>query len=290
MSEVRKEVSERKELGRECMPWTSKHLKWLINTGKKVKTSEGKDVEVWEFKHAQDDAIMSAWARHFRNHYCLDTEIDILRNGTGFSRVEYLTNIKLPDSVVAPGPSIRAGDFGEILVADYLQYILGYWVPRSRYEGKAIRNESTKGCDIIGFKYFNNGKDEKDDVLAIFEAKTQFTGTVANPRLQDAVNDSAKDYIRRAETLNAIKQRFLKQNLLVDVDKIARFQNLEDRPYREIYGAAALFSSENIDETKIAETKTKDHPHAKGLILLVFHGKDMMTLVHELYRRVADEA
>ncbi|MBU4502113.1 MAG: DUF1837 domain-containing protein [Nanoarchaeota archaeon] len=272
------------------MSWTSKHLKWLCDTGKRLRTPDGKDVEIWEFKHNNDDAVFSAWAKHFRNHYCFDTEIDILRCGTGYSRSEYLTNIKLPDSSVAPGPSIRAGDFGEILVADYLQYILGYSVPRRRYAEKSVRNESTKGCDIIGFKYFHNGMDEKDDVLAIFEAKTQFSGTIANPRLQDAVNDSTKDQIRKAESLNAIKQHYVKQNLIDDVEKIARFQNLEDRPYREIYGAVALFSTQVLNETKIAETKTKHHPHAKELVLLVFHGNDMMTLVHELYRRVADEA
>jgi len=272
------------------MSWTSKHLKWLIDTGKRLKTTDGKKIEIWEFKHNNDDAIMSTWARHFRNHYCFDTEIDTLRNGTGYSRAEYLSNIKLPDCSVAPGPSIRAGDFGEILVADYLQYILGYSVPRSRYAEKSVRNESTKGCDIIGFKYFHNGKDEKDDVLAIFEAKVQFSGTTANPRLQDAVNHSTKDRIRKAESLNAIKQRFLKQNLLVDVEKIARFQNLEDRPYREVYGAVALFSTQILNEAQIAETKTKDHPRAKELVLLVFHGNDMMNLVHKLYRRVADEA
>lgn len=272
------------------MSWTSKHLKWLCDTGKRLKTSDGKNIEIWEFKHSNDPAILSAWAKHFRNHYCLDTEIDMLRNGTGYSRAEYLANIKLPDSSVAPGPSIRAGDFGEILVADYLQYILGYSVPRSRYADKTVRNESTKGCDIIGFKYFCNGKDEKDDVLVIFEAKTQFSGTTSNSKLQDAVNDSAKDYIRKAESLNAIKQHFLKENLLVDVEKIARFQNLEDRPYREIYGAVALFSTQILDEDQMIKTETKSHPHAKELILLVFHGSDMMNLVHDLYMRVADEA
>jgi hypothetical protein len=96
------------------MPRTSKHLKWLIDTRKRLKTSDGKNIEIWEFKHNNDDAILSAWAKHFRNHYCFDTEIDSLRNGTGYSRRDYLNNIKLPDSLVTPGTSIRAGDFGEI--------------------------------------------------------------------------------------------------------------------------------------------------------------------------------
>ena len=155
------------------MPWTSEHTKWLVDTGNRLNTLDGKTVEVWEYCHEQDDYILSAWAKHFRNHYCLDSEIDYYRRGPGLTRAEFLNNIKFPDQSLKPGPSIRAGDFGELLVADYLQYILGYWVPRTRYADKTIRNESTKGCDIIGFKMI--GKEESPrDILAIFEAKTQF--------------------------------------------------------------------------------------------------------------------
>src|SRR3546814_8878008 len=41
----------------------------------------------------------------------------------------------------APGPSTRAGDFGEILVADFIEYVLGYWCPRQgRFEDRENRN------------------------------------------------------------------------------------------------------------------------------------------------------
>ena len=58
------------------MPWTSEHINWLIDTGERLTTVDGKTVEVWEFRHEEDDEILSLWARHFRNHYCLDSEID----------------------------------------------------------------------------------------------------------------------------------------------------------------------------------------------------------------------
>ena len=165
------------------MSWNSNHLRWLTNTGKRIITADGKTIEVWEFKHKNDEDILSAWATHFRNHYCLDSEIDSLRNGTGYSRAEYLKKIKFPDATTAPGPSIRAGDFAEILVADYLRYILGYWVPRTRYVDKTIRNESTKGCDTIGLKIIKDGKMSENDVLAIYESKTQFSGSRPKPNL-----------------------------------------------------------------------------------------------------------
>lgn len=272
------------------MPWTSEHIEWLVDTGERLKTADGKEVVVWEFSHDQDDAVLSAWAKHFRNHYCFDTEIDYWRKGYNCTRAEYLNTIKFPDPKAAPGPSIRAGDFGEVLVADFLEYLLGYWVPRTRYGDKTIRNESTKGSDIIGFHIVNNGKSSSKDRLAIFEAKAQFSGKKAKERLQDAVDRSAKDIARKAESLNAIKQRLHGRNELDDAEKIERFQNEVDHPYKEVYGAVALFENRLFDDDLTSSTDASSHPHSGGLTLVIIKGDQMMALVHELYRRAADEA
>ena len=72
--------------------------------------------------------------------------------------------------------------------------------------------------------------------------------------------------------------------------KVERFQNPVDNPYIKKYGAAALFSIDSYDETKIQIINTSNHIDASNLILLVVKGKDMMNLVYELYRRAADEA
>lgn len=256
-----------------------------------LKSADGLDIPVWEFRYSDDDIVMSAWARHFRNHYCLDTEIDYLKRGYGCSRAEYLNTIKFPDNSAAPGPSIRAGDFGELLVADYLEYVLGYWVPRTRYADKAVRNESTKGCDVIGFRLFGNGADSLEDTLAIFESKAQFAGNGREGgTLQHAVDGSAKDQVRKAESLNAMKQHLLDKQRLEEATAVERFQNTEDRPYRELYGAVALFSTPLFDQRVAIQTTIEHHPNLASLSLLVIHGDQMMNLVHELYRRAADEA
>jgi hypothetical protein len=186
-------------------PSAPPHLQWLVNTGKPLKTADGRIVQVMELQHKNDGSILSAWAKHFRNQYCRDDQIDALRRGTPYSRAEYLTQIKFPDATEAPGPSIRAGDFAEVLVADYLEFTLHFWLPRTRYDHKAVRNESTKGTDIIGFKFVTDGKVDPQDALALFETKAQLTGNRPTKRLQVAVDDSAKDEMRRAESLNAIK-------------------------------------------------------------------------------------
>lgn len=279
------------------------HTDWLKNTHEVLVTQDGKEIEIWEFQHQEDDAVLSAWAKHFRNHYCLDKDIDILKNGTGYSRSEYLINLKFPDSKDDFGPATRSGDFGEILVADYLEYVLGYWVPRTRYEDKAIRNESEKGCDIVGFKMFKEGEYSPQDILMIFESKAQFSGKKPKARLQDAICDSVKDVTRLPETLNAIKQRLHVKGQSDEVNKIARFQNITTKPYQESYGAVALFSSNLFDSEVISESDTSkikvkrkrqevyiQHPKKDKLTLIVIQGKGMMPLVHKLYKRAADEA
>lgn len=269
---------------------TPGHVQWLVDTGKHLKTSEGKLVRVIELRHTKDDAVLSAWAKHFRSQYCHDDQIDDLCKGTKLSRAEYLRTIKFPDQSAAPGPSIRAGDFGEVLVADYLEFALAFYLPRTRYDNKTVRNESTKGTDIIGFKIVALGRDDPKDALALFEVKAQLSGDTPSARLQAAVNDSAKDEIRKAESLNAIKQRFLDRGRSADVQAVERFQNPEDRPYSEEYGAVALLSSSVFDKKDVAATTTAAHPHVTKLTLIVIHGPDLMPLVHELYRRAADEA
>ncbi len=272
------------------MPWTKDHLALLTKTPKRITLACGKKVPVWKLKASSDDALLRKWAKHFRNHYCRDTEIDILRNGTPHTRAEYLRSIKFPDQRLPPGPSIRSGDFAEILVADYVQYILGFWVPRTRYHDKTVRNESTKGTDILGFKLLEEDGESPEDTLALFEAKAQLSALPSHSRLQEAISDSVKDQLRKAESLNAVKQRLLFGGELSKIPMVERFQNLEDRPYKEQFGAVALFSSValSIDLERTADTSS--HPSHPDLHVLIISGEDLMTLVHLLYERAANEA
>lgn len=265
------------------------HIEWLVNTGATVQTSDGKSVEVWELNHQADEEILAQWAKHFRQHYCSDNQIDSLRSGMGLSRSEYLTQIKFPDRTAAPGPSIRAGDFAEILAADYLEFILDHWVPSTRYRNKTVRNESEKGADTVGFLFANDGEFSPRDQLTIIESKAKFTG-VHSDRLQDAIDHSGKDVLRKAESINAIKQRFLDLERHNEVAKVERFQDEADRPYIQRYGAIAHLDNENYETDVVTDATTAEHPFGALLFLVVIKGDDMMPLVHELYRRAADEA
>lgn len=265
------------------------HVDWLQDTGQRVKTSSDHEVEVWSFNHTDDPALLSAWARHFRGQYVVDCQLPALVAGTGMGHPEYLRDVIFPDGKVPPGPSTRSGDFAEILVADYLEFVLGYWCPRDRYKGRFNRNDSTKGVDVIGFRFVADGGVNSADEMIVVEAKSGLTATTAN-RLQDAVTDSLKDSLREAMTLNALKQRMLDRGEMAGANRVQRFQNEADLPFVRFNGAAAVLDEAVLATTDLAAVDAAAHGNAGRLRLIVIQGVALMALVHALYERAADEA
>ena len=275
------------------MPWTNEHLQWLqlLDT---YKTADGKDVEIYELNYdLGNDEIFSKWAKHFRNHYCLDSKIERLIRGTNQTKAEYLSNIKFPESN-ANGAKTRAGDFGEILVSDFLEYILNFWVPRTRFSERQNRNNPTQGVDVIGFKSDDYTLNNRNDELMIFEVKCKLTGTsksYTKDRMMTAINDSKKDFsLRKAEALNGIKSWYLLRNQDNKANAIERFQDPKDKPFIELSGATSIILNQAYDEEKLIEIDASDHPNVDNLKLILIKGNDLMSLVHKLYEKAASEA
>jgi hypothetical protein len=63
------------------MSTNPQYISWLVDTGEKVTTGKGKEVPIWELQHCDDEETLSEWASHYRNHYCLDEDIDRLCQG-----------------------------------------------------------------------------------------------------------------------------------------------------------------------------------------------------------------
>lgn len=272
------------------MTWSREHTQWFVRSTQRLSTVDHKSIELWEFLHQPNERILSTWAQHFRNHYCRDSQIDLLIQGTGLSRADFLRDIKFPNPVTPLGRGIRSGDFSEILIADFIEFILGYWVPRTRYVYKTVRDESTMGNDVIGFKFATRSLNSSRDTLVVFEVKAQFSTQRLRPRLQDAINGTINCDLKTAESLNAIKQNLLSRGKNVDALRVERFQNPEDLPYKLLKGAVAFIDSSIYDPQIISSSSTSDHPNKRQLRLFVFHGQQMLNLVDQLYRRAADEA
>ena len=202
----------------------------------------------------------------------------------------FLLQLKFPNRSNGAGPATRSGDFAEILVADYLTFLEGYDVPRTRYDRKTITNESTKGSDVIAFKKAE-GDNSANDELLVYEVKAKLVGGGAQVnRLQDAIEDSQKDELRLAESLSALKQRLYDKGDIERVRMAGRFQSYADKPYRRLFGAAAVLSHEAYNSQKLSEASTEEHDAGAALKLLVIVGEQVMDLVHALYGRAANEA
>jgi hypothetical protein len=250
----------------------------------------GESCEVWELEVPTAAACLSEWASRFRQTYCPDSQLDLLRDGTGKSRAQYLLDLVFPDRSTPPGPGVRSGDFAELLIADFIEFLHGYWVPRSKYGEKGSRNESVKGVDIVGFKCRDAAQPQPSDEMLTFEVKAQLSGGKYEERLQVAVKDSAKDYLRAGETLAAMKRRMLNAGEGHAVQVVQRFQSPADRPYKLISGAAAVLSDDAFNAEKLQATSVAEHNNAKNLKLVVVRGRGLMALAHALYQQAADEA
>ncbi|WP_413505808.1 virulence associated protein [Photobacterium phosphoreum] len=268
------------------MPWTNEHIQWLQDTGNVLTLACGQEAKVFRFLHDVNDQVkMAAWAKHYRNHYCSDVQIDWLK-APGQTRADYLLSMKFPSATIAPGPSIRAGDFAEILVADYLTYLRNYIVPKTRYDRKGVPNESTKGSDVLAFKQVEGNS--SDDELLVYEVKAKLSAGTKS-MLQEAIDHSAKDHLRLAESLNGIKQRMIDRNELTGVGMLNRFQDSVNQPYKLIFGAAAICSDSAYDAAVLSGASTTAHPYMQDLELLAIQGSELMALAHALYERAANE-
>lgn len=271
------------------MPWTDEHIQWLHDTGEVIAISTGENVPVYEFAYdVANEEVMSHWARHFRNHYCADAEIEILKP-EGMTNSEYLLSLKFPDNSPGLGPSTRSGDFSEILVADYLTFLQEYYVPRTRYDRKIIGNESSKGTDVLGFKRKSNEPSSKDELM-IYEVKARLSENNASNTLQTAIDDSSKDEARLAESLNGAKQRLYDQRDFTGIGIISRFQKNVDHPYKTKFGAAAVLTDSSCCVETLAEASTREHTSRTQLEMIVIRGPVLMSLVHSLYERAANES
>ena len=264
------------------MRWP-KHIQNFFSEGS-ITTNEGKKINIVKLEECKDEDILNEWATYFRHHYCSDEELDYFRTGYGYSRKEYLEKIKFPDPSEKLGNATRSGDFCEILVADYAQFILDYYVPRTRYDRKINPNSSAQGSDLMAFKV---GKTiSRNDELLIFEIKAQASEKAPENRLQEAVNHSKKDVKRIAFSLNATNQRLCERGQFEEANIVQRFQNATDRPYKNKYAAAAVHSDTSFSKEILGDVTTATHSEP-NLLLLVFHSKELMSFIHELYRRAS---
>lgn len=166
-------------------------------------TKDGKEISVLRLEVENEEKVLDEWATHFREQYRYMEDLDFERHGTRRTRQEHLRDYVFPSDSVRPGPSIRVGDFCEILVADYIEFVCNYYVPRIRYRDKFNRNTSPHGSDVLGFKMRKKAS-TKDEAL-VFEVKGTSSPT-GNPKGYKRLQDEKYVAGSRKEIVNLIKR------------------------------------------------------------------------------------
>ena len=260
---------------------TPLHCSWFEQTNRTLHTTDGKEVPIINFNHQQEEAILTEWALHLRRHYASDTDLESNSASMGMSRSEYLRDIKFPNNT-PPGPSVRSGDFSEILVADYIQFLLNYVVPPTRYDRKATPNSSTQGTDILGFKFSTDNISDNDELITC-EVKGSLR--TATNTLQNAIDDSKKDFESRLPlALNATLQRLKDRGETETIRTVERFMNKVSNPYKQVTGAFLVCSNNCWIDEMVTHSDSSSHP-SQNTFFLVFTGINLMDLTNALYEK-----
>lgn len=254
------------------------HCTFFDESTENLATRDGDPVRIIEISHNQNQAILQEWALHLRRHYSSDADLAIEAHDMGISASDYLRDIKFPNRS-GLGPGTRAGDFCEILVADYLEYIMNCVVPRTRYDTKPTPNESTRGTDVIAFKLDSSGISSRDQLISC-EVKGALAS--AHNGFQSAVNDSRKDIATRIPyAVNAMRQKLRIRGMAEELAIAVRFSDKVTRPYTEITGAAFVCSTAYWEDEYITGSFTGGTN--SNAIYFAFRGFRLMDLVHQLY-------
>ena len=265
---------------------TYRYMNYLIPESP-IYTNEGKMIEVFHLDIQNDPAIFEEWAIQFRRNYCSDDELDEMISSMNISSKEYLENFKLP-SDIGIGLSTMSGDFGEILVSDYLQNFEEYLVPRTRYNSKVNKNTSTQGSDVLGYK--QDSLNTANDEVIVIEVKSSSSNSIsfeAKNKLQEAINHSDKDFERFSTSIVASYLK-LKSSNIEQANVVKRFLNITDTPFKVIYGAVAVHSNQSFDINILKNVVSKNHRDYQKLRLLVIHSDELMNFIKSLYLKASE--
>lgn len=265
------------------MAETHRYIKYLIQEDCII-TDENKIIEVYNLDIKEDRDIFKEWARQFRRNYCSDERLEFMSSRMKKSPSCFLKEYKLPNK-----PSTMSGDFGEILVSDYLQYLKHYIVPRTRYNNRINKDNPTQGSDVLGYRY-NDLQPNKSEVIVI-EVKSSVSSNndyTAKNKLQKAIEDSNKDFARFSTSIVASYERLIEMNNVEEADIVSKFLNIADQPYQIIFGAAAIHSNDSFAPSTLKKVVSVNHRDFAQLKLIVIHSDRLMDFINKLYSKASE--
>lgn len=258
---------------------------------KSISYSNGKEIQVYKLDNELlDDSILNNWALGLRNNYVEEILLEPLVKGTGLTKQEFLEKNIFPNHQNRLGASTMSGEFGEILVYDYINFALKHYVTRTRYLEKVNPDMPVPGSDVIGYKVKDIDKPSKTDHLIVAEVKTRSSksgnkNSLCEKTIKDAIEHSVKDRVRLGESLNAEKRRLFNRLRNDEAKIIERFQNKTDNPFTIDFFAIAVIDSELYSDQIVLNAVNSQHENVKSTSILIIHSKELLLFLRDLYRR-----
>lgn len=256
---------------------------------REIRSSQGDIIKIFKLANdLVDEKSLDMWASSLKNNYCEECFLNSLISGTGLTRKEYLENFVFPDPSNPQGAATMSGEFGEILMYDFIYFVLKYYITRTRYLEKVNRNMPVPGSDVIGYKLDDINNPNYNDQLIVAEVKTSSRRLAQNEvkdRIELAIKHSVKDKLRIGESLNAEKRRLLNRSRNNEAKIVERFQNKTDRPFKMKLFAVIVLEEKSYSDEAVLDAVNNQHEKSKETNILIICSKELKTFLRELYRR-----
>lgn len=260
------------------------YIDWIIEEAG-VLIKDNTPIQCYMIDYKTDSGVIDDWALHIRRNYINDNNLTYDSAANGMTIEQYLKKYVIPQRHEPLGPTARAGDIGEIIVSDLLEFIMEYSVPRYKMINRSGKNNSQQGTDIIAYKFYKVDKtpDEHDELVAA-EVKAALTKNDYGV-LETAIKHSVKDAHRLARTIDHCRKRLKELGRLSEMHDVARFLNKAEIDYKITYVAAGISSCESVIspiELSVVEEQLEIKTTQK---IFFIHGKKLMELTHAIYER-----
>lgn len=252
------------------------------------------EVKIYKLnKQFLNDNTLNKWALGLRGNYVEDFLLEHLVNGTGLTQKEYLKRNIFPNHKDRIGAATMSGEFGEILVYDYINFVLGYYVTRTRYLEKVNPNMPVSGSDVIGYKVKDIDRPSRTDNLIVAEVKTRSRNsgnknTICAKTIKLALEHSVKDRVRIGESLNAEKRRLLDRSRFEESKIVERFQNKTDSPFTIEFFAVAVLDNDFYSEEAILDAVHSQDDNSNSTNVLIILSKELNKFLRNLYERACE--
>lgn len=239
-----------------------------------VTLDSGENVVVYSIADGLTDAELNEWAKHILAHYISSDEIIDGANTNKISEQEYIAKFVLPTA-----KKDLSGNFGEIIFADFIEFVLGYSVPRYKLYGN-YPNNPTQGIDIVAYK--KNISNSADDTVLFSEIKCRLS-TKSFVSLQEAINDITKRDKEYALALDSMRRRLNQIGNTDESQEIRRFSDPE-KPYKLVKGAGLITLSDACTTKDFVGVSIAG---GNKIEVHVIHSNDIWNLTQDLWRRAS---